>query len=281
MKKKRFMILILLMIVLILIVGCTPSAPPVQYGTIDVNSTPVGAKVYLDGVYTGQVTPIVLTNVGIGNHTIKLELFHYKNWENNAVNVIANETSYLNPPLTIAPTETMTLQPGSEGIDSAVDSFGPDVNWGNYSYCDVGNSATTVRRTYIKFDLSSVPATAVVLDADLRLYHYAGLGTDNFTIGLYNVTSTWVESEITWNIQPTCSVDEETTSYISISTTTWGNWDIDTLVQTWLDGSVTNNGVVLKDTNEASVNSVAYFRSSDFTTDTTERPKLEIDYYIP
>jgi hypothetical protein len=280
MKKKRFLILSLLVMVLILIVGCT--APPILYGTIDVNSTPAGAKVYLDGVDTGSVTPIVLTNVGVGNPTIKLDKFHYEIWENNAVTVVANETTYLNPPLTYAPAETKILQPGpAEGIDSGVESQFPNDTYGNFSYCDVGNNATTIRRTYIKFDLSTVPANAVVVYADLKLYHYGGPGTDDFTIGLYNVTSAWDESTITWNLQPTYSVDAETTSDITISATTWGSWDIDTLVQTWLDGSITNYGVVLKDTDEVLINSIAWFRTSDYATDINKRPKLEIGYYIP
>jgi hypothetical protein len=282
MKKKRFLILSLLVMVLILIVGCTPSAPPVQYGTIDVNSTPAGAKVYLDGVYTGQATPIVLTSVVVGNHTIKLDLFHYKIWEDTAVTVVANETTYLNPPLVYAPEETKTLQPGPEGIDSGIESVAPNSNYGNLTYCDVGNSAITIRRTYIKFDLSTVPANAVVVDADLKLYHYGGPGTYDFTIDLYNVTSAWDESTITWNLQPTCSVDAETTSDITMGAITWESWDdIDTLVQAWLDESITNYGVVLKDTDEASVNTIAYFRTSDYTSDTSKRPELVIYYYIP
>jgi hypothetical protein len=280
MKKKRFLILSLLVMVLILIVGCTPSAPPVQYGTIDVNSTPIGAKVYLDGVNTGQATPIVLTNIGVGSHTIKLNLFHYKIWENNAVTVVANETTHLNPPLVIASEETKTLQPGPEGIDSGIESKFPNDTYGNLTYCDVGNNATTIRRTYIKFDLSTVPANAAVVDADLKLYHYNGSGTDDFTIGLYKVTSAWDESTITWNLQPTCSVDAEITSNITAAIA-WKSWDIDTLVQAWLDGSITNYGVVLKDTNESSVNTIAYFRTSDYTSDTSKRPELVIYYYIP
>jgi hypothetical protein len=280
MKKKRFLILSLLVMVLILIVGCTPSAPTVQYGTIDVNSTPIGAKVYLDGADTGQATPIVLTSVGVGNHTIKLNLFHYKIWENNAVTVVANETTYLNPPLISAPEETKILQPGPEGIDSGIESLYPNNNYGNLTYCAVGNNATTIVRTYIKFDLSTVPGDAVVVDADLKLYQWGTFGTANFTIALYNVTSAWDESTITWNLQPTCSIDAEITSDITAAIA-WKSWDIDTLVQTWLDGSITNYGVVLKDTDEASVNTLAYFWTSDYTADTTKRPELVIYYYIP
>jgi hypothetical protein len=253
------------------------------YGSIDVKSTPDGAKVYLDGVDTGQVTPIILTNKEAGVHSVKLDKFHYSIWEDTAVTVNANQTTYLNPPLTYATTQYITLQPGAAGIDSMVISgiLWPNTNMGNYVYSDVGNSVTSdIRRTYIKFGLGTVPANAVVVDADLKLYCYGGFGTDSFTIGLHQVTSAWDESTITWNIQPTFSVDAEITTNIT-ATAAWKSWDIDTLVQAWLDGSITNYGVVLKDIDEASVNTLAYFWTSDYTTDTSKCPKLEIDYYIP
>jgi hypothetical protein len=253
------------------------------FGSIDINSNPVGAKVYLDGVDTGQVTPIILTNIEAGSHTVKLDKFYYNIWEDTAVTVNANQTTYLNPPLTYATIQYITLQPGAAGIDSVVtNGFGiANTNWGNYVTSDVGNFGTLdIRRTYIKFGLGTVPANAVVVDADLKLYRYGGFGTDSFTIGLHQVTSAWDESTITWNIQPTFSVDAEITTNIT-ATADWKSWDIDTLVQAWLDGSITNYGVVLKDIDEASVETIAYFRTSDYTTDTSKCPKLEIDYYIP
>jgi len=278
----KYFSLFLAIAVLVFIAGCggTNSITP-PTGIIDVKSTPAGAKVYLDGVDTGQATPIILPNIDEGSHTIKLDLFHYKIWEDTAVAVNANQTTYLNPPLDYATTQYITLQPGAAGIDSGVSSVSPDTKWGNLPYSDVGNSATSVYRTYIKFGLGTVPATAVVLDADLMLYRYSGNGTDSFMVGLHQVTSAWDEGTITWNIQPTYSDDAKFTSNIT-ATIAWKYWDIDSsLVQAWLDGSITNYGVVLKDIDEASVNTVAYFWTSDYTTDTTQHPKLEIDYYIP
>ena len=60
-----------------LISGCNGGVPPIEelYGTLDINSTPSGANVYLDGENTGQVTPIVLTNIDAGDHLIELRLF--------------------------------------------------------------------------------------------------------------------------------------------------------------------------------------------------------------
>jgi hypothetical protein len=87
------------------------------FGSIDINSNPDGAKVYLDGVDTGQVTPIILTNIDAGSHIIRIDKHHYKVWEDTAVTVNANQTTYLNPALTYASTQYITLQPGAEGKD--------------------------------------------------------------------------------------------------------------------------------------------------------------------
>ena len=278
MKKKSILILSLIMTVLILIVGCTSTTPTT--GIIEVNSTPTGAKVYLDGVDTGMATPFTITNVEAGSHVIKLDAFHYKIWQETVI-VTANETTYLNPLLTYAASSTITLQPGAEGMDSVVTTAAPDINYGILSTIAVGNTASSILRTYIKFDLSTVPANARITYADLRLYQYSTIGLDNFAIGLYAVTGDWDESTITWNLQPTSSTDAEITINITAGATTWKFWDIDTLVQSWLDGDITNYGMILKDTEETSVNTLTYFWTSDYAIDTTRRPKLVIYYYIP
>ena len=115
MEKKSILIFSLIVTVLILIAGCTSTTPTT--GIINVNSTPTGAKIYLDGVDTGMATPFTITNVEAGSHVIKLDAFHYKIWEESVI-VTANETTYLNPLLTYAAESTITLQPGTEVIDT-------------------------------------------------------------------------------------------------------------------------------------------------------------------
>jgi len=277
-KKKKIIVLSLIITALILAAGCTSTTPTT--GTIEVNSTPTGAKIYLDGVYTGMATPFPITSVEAGAHVIKLDAFHYKIWEETVI-VTANETTYLNPLLTYAAESTIVLQPGAEGIDTGVESIFPTNNYALWPFTGIGNSASTIVRTYVKFDLSSIPTDVRVTDADLKLYQYSANGTDNFVIGLYKITNDWDESTIDWDPQPTSSTDAEITIDITAAAITWKSWDIDTLVQGWLDGTNTNYGMVLKDTDESSVNTIAYFYTSDYTTDTTKCPILEIDYYIP
>jgi len=279
MKKKNILVLSLIITALILITGCTPTTPTT--GIIEVNSTPTGAKVYLDGVDTGQVTPIILTNIEAGIYIVKLDKFHYKIWEDTAVTVNANQTTYLNPPLVYASTQYITLQPGSEGKDSGVSSLFPSTNYGNNStFFNAGHQIAIVR-AYIEFDLSSVPENARITDTDLMLYHSSSSNTTDFSVGAYKVTESWEEDTITYSSQPNFSSEVEFSCNITAANTEWENWDVDALVQSWLDGSFANNGVVLKAIDESSLDTIAVFRPSDYTTDTTKRPKLVISYYIP
>jgi formylglycine-generating enzyme required for sulfatase activity len=63
-----------------------------QFGSIQVNSTPTGATVWLDTVNTGQTTNCLLENVAVGQHTVKLTLSGYADWYRN-VAVTAGQTT--------------------------------------------------------------------------------------------------------------------------------------------------------------------------------------------
>ena len=267
---------------LTLMIGCAPSAPPVQYGSIDVTSTPTGAKVYLNGVDTGMVTPIIFTKE-VGNYTVNLDKFHYKIWE-GTVTVNADQTTYINAPLPYASTETITLQPGAEGKDCSVNQLSPDYSDGSWIMLWSGYTLfEKTCRAYLQFDLSTVPGNARIIDASLILYQNTARGTGSFDVGLYQVTSYWGEYTATWNNQPTSSTMVESSCPVYFDWFIWRIWNnIGDLVQGWLDESIANYGMLLKaTTDETSLTLLASFWSSGYTDDPSKRPKLTIDYYIP
>ena len=249
-------------------------------GSIDINSNPAVAKVYLDGVDTGHITPIVLTNITDGSHTVKLEFYHYQNKEDADVTITAGETTYINWALTYAPAETLTLQPGSEGKDAVIIDTLPYVNYGDNAALGV-KVDTYINRSYLEFDLgsASLPPGAVIIHGDLKLYQIYGSGS--FSIGAYQVTSEWQENTITWNNQPSSLPEAEAFRTVSPASGAWRTWDIDDLVQGWIDGSIANHGILLKATDESTNDKIADFRSSDYVTDATKGPKLVISYYVP
>ena len=196
---------------------------------------------------------------------------------NSAGPVIATVT------VTVAPIETLTIQPGSEGKDAYVSDYESDNNVGDYKNLFAGFNPFK-HRTYIKFDLNPnpLPVGAVIIDARLKLYQDAILllpGT--FNGGLYPVTSNWEENEITWNNQPTSSSDSVALPTLYDTTGNWVTCHIEDFVKGWLEGSITNYGLLLKAIDESSEDTGARFFSSDYVTDITKHPILEIEYYVP
>ena len=262
--------------------GSTVVSVVVTTGTIDIKSNPAGAAVYLDGVDTGSITPYIIANVGEGQHTIKLTYNHYK-YREETVNVTAGETTYVNWALIWADTTTVTIQPNPTAAkDAYLWSPSPDSNLGDFQYLCVGLSALNqIARSYLQFDLSSIPSTAVIGWAYIGIYYYSGSSAVATPIGIYEVTATWSESTITWNDQPTSAATAEYTYTMPASPiNTFYTWSIKDLVQGWIDGSITNYGVLLKDTNESTVEAWKCFYSSDWG-NADQRPKLTISYYDP
>jgi len=80
---------------------------PSHRGTLEVRSSPKGARVYVNGADVGA-TPIVLRNISIGSRAVRVELEGYQRWS-AAVRVVANRrtlaTVNLRPSSTSSPVE--------------------------------------------------------------------------------------------------------------------------------------------------------------------------------
>ncbi len=103
-------------------------------------------------------------------------------------------------------------------------------------------------RSLIKFDLSSVPAGATVQSAKLRVYYmgYYDFSNRERTITAYRCVGNWTELGVNWNNKP--SPGTAYGSVVIISNTNWG-WrelDVQGLVQGWVNGSIPNQGVMLR-----------------------------------
>ncbi len=149
-KKKYLLLLILVITVLLLTSGCWYYYPAVStFGSIEITTNPSGAKIFLDGVDTGYITPRALTNISVGTHIITLTLTGYLNYS-NVINVIANQTFNLSLNLTpatspvflirisVSPSNMNLIIGESKTIDSITayysDSSTADVSLANCTY---------------------------------------------------------------------------------------------------------------------------------------------------
>jgi CubicO group peptidase (beta-lactamase class C family) len=145
--------------------------------------------------------------------------------------------------------------------DAMVATARPAVNYGSGDTISVGYFSGDGASTYrglARFDLSSLPAEAVIISADLSLY--ADAGTVSKQIQARRLTGDWAEITATWNNQPDAEapqasriVGQEAGAY---------SWDVRQTVQDWVSGEQANYGFLLRATDEAE-NGYRNFRSRE------------------
>jgi parallel beta-helix repeat protein len=166
--------------------------------------------------------------------------------------------------------------------DAYVDTLHPDRNYGSEDKLAVIDWSTHTVRSYIEFDLSSIPDGYVIQDAKLELF-YDGCDSFGSEIGAYKVTSNWDEALITWNNQPNFDstlIDVITLGCDSGKVGDFVSWDITDIVQKWVDSSVPNHGILVKTTEEIGTENFDIFCSSEYS-DPARHPKLIINSEEP
>ncbi|MGW1365073.1 DNRLRE domain-containing protein [Streptomyces chartreusis] len=136
-------------------------------------------------------------------------------------------------------------------------------------------------RSYMKFDVSPFLGKHIT-DTNLALYSFyssscsPGAGTQ-----VKRITSNWSSTSVTWGAQPSTTstgavINTEAWGWNSSCPASWSNWDIDTIVQAWADGSA-NYGLQLASANESDSLTWRRYRSANYTT-SGYAPKLTVTY---
>jgi hypothetical protein len=102
---KKLLLIPLVMLLGLFIVSCedsTTNPPSVTTGTLFVQSTPVGAQIWVDGTNTGKITPDSIKNLSAGNHALTLKFDGYKDTVQASVSITAGQTTSKNITLTRA-----------------------------------------------------------------------------------------------------------------------------------------------------------------------------------
>jgi len=133
----------------------------------------------------------------------------------------------------------------------------------------------------IKFDLSSIPAGAKLIKAEMGLYAYgvaSGTSTTlkNGSKSIYKITATWAEGTIKWTGAPAASSTALATSSNS-AISAWETYNVTSDIKAIVETSAANNGYLLR---FPSYNYGVKYRSAEFTTDQTLRPKLTVTYEL-
>ena len=152
-----------------------------------------------------------------------------------------------------------------------------DTNYGSDTSLYSQQRTSQARRALIQFGLSAIPSGSVINSATLEMY--ATSATGNPQINLHRVTSSWTESGVTWNNQP--SYDAAIVSSLTSSGTGWKVWDVKSLIEGYLNGTYTNDGILLKCNTETGTTTVNKVFASRENSNTSQRPVLRINYTPP
>jgi len=124
----------------------------------------------------------------------------------------------------------------------------------------------------IQFDVSSIPSYATITSANLNLYIQEVPGVDT-TIYFYNVASSWDETTTTWNTRPSSTgLTSVASKAFSTTDSGWISIDISDCVQQWVDGTITNNGLIYGSMDSLQWNVIKYYSKAS----SVNKPKLEI-----
>ncbi len=105
--------------------------------------------------------------------------------------------------------------------------------------------STGVVRSYLRFDLSSIPAGSTIVSATLHLTQAAGQDypATSRTVTFYRVTGSWDENTLNWNNKPNYA---EAVGSVTSTYNYSGGFDINvtSLVSAWYNGTQPNYGIV-------------------------------------
>jgi predicted esterase len=189
-------------------------------------------------------------------------------------------------------TYTAVLQQGLDGYAGVSDTYiardSPDANYANGAW--IVQHSDGRYRGLVRFDLTSLPADAVVVSASLELtIYYQSAAFNALTLSAYPIYTPWVANEATWNRAAAgvpwetagCDgpADRAATPAAATSLTKAGVYrlDVTSAAAGWLADPSGNHGLLLL---ARSPTSVQFNQASSEFTTVSARPKLVIVYTL-
>ena len=181
-----------------------------------------------------------------------------------------------------APTPTSISVSFVSVADAFVKKDQPNENKGTNAFMAVDGNATKIRRSFVKFDLPSIPAGSTVNSATFTLC-FLQKTSQTAARGriheLHRTTSTWTETGVTWNNQPTVAASVTNTIAVP-STSQCVYFSVTADVQAWVNGTG-NNGWRLNDQDETAKGRFGTDYVTREQADASQRPKLDVTYTSP
>jgi len=205
-------------------------------------------------------------------------------------------TRTLSKTVSVFPTPVaLSWQPGPEGIDAYIrDGANEARNFGASNILKINNQSAE-EAALLYFDTSAVPFGATIDSATLSLWLEGAENLSNGNVAVYRVTQAWVEGDLDGSSPPAGAGvtyqsyngqtnwanhggDYDSTPIDTITIPSmvagWQQWNVQGLVQYWVDNSSSNTGMIVR-APSGNVKKI-FFTSSDGVAG--QRPKLDVTY---
>lgn len=189
---------------------------------------------------------------------------------------------------------TVLITMDSNGEDAYIDNFNTSGNYPDeIEFCSGAwtiNGTPVFWRNFMNFDLTLIPANAVITDARLSLFYapsnefdsvngHQSLTNSNQSV-LQRITSPWSEHSINWNNQPSTTTQNEVILQQSTSGfQDYTNIDVTGLVQDMISNKPQAYGFALHLSNEQYYSQMI-FATGDYP-DAQLHPTLQVTYTYP
>jgi uncharacterized repeat protein (TIGR01451 family) len=177
--------------------------------------------------------------------------------------------------------------------DTTLRENNPTRNYGTCTVLNLDSESSQPMHSLLQFSLAGIPTDAIVTSAILSMTKTAG-NDDATDYGAYRVTNSWVEGTqcdsngiASWNERLTAQTwitpggDYTTAGVFTTSIADEGvyTWSVQSIVQSWVNGSQPNFGLLIRSANDTG-NQQKDFASRENGT-AANRPRLIISYTVP
>ncbi len=146
-------------------------------------------------------------------------------------------------------------------------------------YLAQGRITVCYHKSFLQWDLSSIPDDATITDAEFRIYVSQTSGAGGGEMVYFRVIEDWSETTVTYNNMP----DHTEAGGVILSSwpggSSWHTVDITDFVIDWYAGATDNYGIHCGSQNTTAPHDVVYYSSR--VSAPAYRPRLVVTYTVP
>lgn len=161
--------------------------------------------------------------------------------------------------------------------DTYIDSQFNNTNYGGSEYLRLSDVSSSLKRIYLKFNITSIPTYAQIYDSKLNLTLYSSIYTLN-NVSVYSINESWDDSLVTYTNSP--NINSSSLNYSGIGgSESITSMNVNSTVVNWLHNSSSNNGFALRMQDESLNSGTLVYYSSD-SSNSSKWPVLGVSYTL-